>query len=102
MGQTLATVLVYLNDVPYGGTTRFGRLSTPSTPESQEPTPLEVGPTRGQGLLFFPATASGEFDGRLEHEGCEAVAEKWIARIWRHESRVSPPYGLANNYGDEQ
>ncbi|KAJ1472333.1 hypothetical protein T484DRAFT_3439937 [Baffinella frigidus] len=72
-GQTLATLLVYLNDVAEGGATRFNRQG------------LTVNPQRGQGLLFFPATADGEFDERLEHEGEEALAEKWLVRIWRHE-----------------
>jgi hypothetical protein len=59
---------------------------------------LEVCPTKGQGLLFFPASASGTFDGRLEHEGRPAQAEKWVARIWRHAGRVAPPYGLVDAY----
>jgi len=58
----------------------------------------EVSPKKGQGLLFFPATATGEFDERVEHEGCEAMDEKWIVRIWRHADRVSPPFGLPDNY----
>ena len=39
--------VVYLNDVPKGGKTGFGRLG------------LEVDPKKGQGLLFFPADAQG-------------------------------------------
>jgi len=86
-GQTLATLLVYLNEVEKGGKTAFGRLG-----------PLEVDPQKGQGLLFFPASADGEFDERVEHEGCRAEDEKWIARIWRHERRVEPPFGLKDGY----
>ena len=58
-GQTLATLLVYLNDVQEGsgGATRFGRLD------------LDVAPKKGQCLVFFPATADGRFDERVEHEG---------------------------------
>jgi hypothetical protein len=41
---------------------------------------------------------AGEFDERVEHEGCKAEDEKWIARIWRHEKRVPPPYGLPDDY----
>lgn len=70
-----------------GGKTAFGRLG-----------PLTVDPKRGQALLFFPATADGEFDERVEHEGCRAEDEKWIARIWRHADRVPPPYGLVDGY----
>jgi hypothetical protein len=97
MGQTLATLLVYLNDVPEGGATRFGLLKGAGASD-----PLEVSPTKGQGLLFFPASADGKFDGRLEHQGREALDEKWIARIWRHEGRVAPPYGLPSSFGDSQ
>ncbi|KAJ1460643.1 hypothetical protein M885DRAFT_509729 [Pelagophyceae sp. CCMP2097] len=46
-GQTLLTLLVYLNDVDRGGTTRFGKLDPP----------LELVPKRGDACLFFPATA---------------------------------------------
>mmetsp|Transcript_8762 Transcript_8762/g.13083 ORF Transcript_8762/g.13083 Transcript_8762/m.13083 type:complete len:352 (-) Transcript_8762:92-1147(-) len=83
-GQTLATLLLYLNDVENGGNTRFGLLD------------LTVKPKMGDALLFFPADADGLFDDRLEHEGCTAVDTKWIARIWRHIDRVQPPFGLSN------
>ncbi len=82
-GQTLATLLVYLNSVPQGGATRFGKLN------------LMVQPTQGDALLFFPADENGSFDERTEHEGCPAIDEKWIARIWRHEARAAPPFGLS-------
>ena len=86
-GQTLATLLLYLNDVKTdGGATRFGRLN------------LSVAPKKGQCLVFFPATAGGDFDERVEHEGTEATEEKWICRIWRHERAVPPPFGLPNGY----
>jgi len=85
-GQTLVTLLVYLNEVKRGGTTTFGKLD------------LTINPTKGQGLLFFPATKEGEFDERLEHQGDMAEDEKWLVRIWRHEDRVPPPFGLANDY----
>jgi hypothetical protein len=88
-GQTLATLLVYLNDVAKGGRTRFGKLN------------VAVNPRKGDGLLFFPASAAGDFDDRVEHEGEQAVDEKWIARIWRHSARVPPPYGLPGVYGDK-
>jgi hypothetical protein len=40
--------VVYLNEVPNGGRTGFGKLS------------IEVDPKKGQGLLFFPADAEGQ------------------------------------------
>ncbi len=112
-GQTLSTLLVYLNDVGEGGTTRFGKLpAITATTNSdndgddggddvvQRQVPndpnLNIIPRKGDALLFFPADQHGQFDERTEHEGCPAVDEKWIARIWRHESRVPPPFGLSD------
>ena len=99
-GQTLATLLVYLNNVPEGGLTRFGRLLKPSSArhdddDDDDGQALTVQPQRGDALLFFPADAAGNFDERTEHEGCPAVDEKWIARIWRHQGMVPPPFGLS-------
>lgn len=88
-GQTLATLLIYLNDVPSGGETRFTRLG------------LDLAPSAGAACLFFPADANGVFDDRLEHEGrplqadaASSPREKWIARVWVHADPVPPPYGL--------
>ena len=85
-GQTLATLLVYLNDQTdsSGGETVFNRLN------------IKVTPRKGSALLFFPATASGEFDERVEHEGLEVLGpeDKWIVRIWKHENLVKEPFGL--------
>ena len=71
-GQTLATLLVYLNDVDDGGCTRFNKLG------------ITVAPKKGDACLFFPADADGKFDERMEHEGEAPRAEKWIGRIWVH------------------
>lgn len=84
-GQTLATLLVYLNDIQTGGQTRFNRLG-----------PLDVQPKVGDACLFFPADRFGVFDDRLEHEGLpvDGDRDKWIARVWVHENDVRPPCGL--------
>ena len=74
-GQTLATLLVYLNDVDDGGRTRFNKLD------------ITVAPRKG-GRLFFPADASGQFDERLEHEG-EAPRAEVDGRIWVHQKPSS-------------
>ena len=96
-GQTLATLLVYLNDVENGGLTRFGKLPALANSKEGDEVNLTVKPKIGDALLFFPADASGRFDEKTEHEGCPAVDEKWIARIWRHKLRVPPPFGLSQD-----
>jgi D-lyxose ketol-isomerase len=96
-GQTLATLIVYLNDVQTGGTTKFGKL--PATDDKRQvkgESNLNIIPLKGDAVLFFPADQNGIFDERTEHEGCPAVDEKWIARIWRHAERVNPPFGLSD------
>jgi len=97
-GQTLSTLIVYLNDVDNGGTTRFGKLP-PADYKRQVKGErnLEIIPKKGDALLFFPADKDGVFDERTEHEGCPAVDEKWISRIWRHTDRVPPPFGLSTD-----
>uniref|UniRef100_A0A7S4EPA0 Fe2OG dioxygenase domain-containing protein n=1 Tax=Pseudo-nitzschia australis TaxID=44445 RepID=A0A7S4EPA0_9STRA len=104
-GQTLATLLVYLNDVERGGLTRFGMLSSSAAIEhtdedsmnSDGDDKLVIQPKRGDALLFFPADRNGQFDPRTEHEGMPAVDEKWIARIWKHTRRVPAPFGLSES-----
>lgn len=96
-GQTLSTLLVYLNDVKNGGTTRFPKL--PAAEYRQQvkgERQLSIIPRKGDALIFFPADKNGIFDERTEHEGCPAVDSKWIARIWRHTDRVPPPFGLSD------
>ena len=104
-GQTLATLLVYLNDVVGvnnggGGVTRFGRLKGGDDNNDNDDA-LAVRPAKGRALLFFPANAAGDFDERVEHEGTEANEEKWIVRIWVHQRRVEAPYGLPEVYDDD-
>jgi 2OG-Fe(II) oxygenase superfamily len=101
-GQTLATLLVYLNDVEQGGLTRFGKLSAASATvalpiSKNDDDKLVIQPKMGDALLFFPADRMGTFDPRTEHEGMPAIDEKWIARIWRHKQRVPPPFGLSES-----
>ncbi len=97
-GQTLATLLVYLNDVENGGKTRFGKLLVDESGNKADGEKyLTVQPKMGDALLFFPADENGGFDDRLEHEGCMAIDTKWIGRIWRHIDRVPPPFGLSTS-----
>ena len=71
--QRRATVLVYLNDVTNGGSTRFEKLG-----------PLDVAPRKGKALLFFPGTDASQPDARTLHTAVEAVPghEKWISQLW--------------------
>lgn len=100
-GQTLATLLVYLNDVEKGGLTRFGKLYASGAIgddfKNSSDEKLVIQPKLGDALLFFPADYRGQFDPRTEHEGMAAIDEKWIARIWRHKGRVPSPFGLSES-----
>lgn len=75
-GNRLATLIVYLNDVPIesGGATAFKDLN------------LQVQPQIGKALLFFPSYRDGSQDDRALHSGAVTVNTKWIANIWIHES----------------
>ena len=68
--QRLATILVYLNDVPAGGTTAFRYLD------------LVVTPRKGTALVFLPGFRDGRPDNRMLHEARAAIAEKWVAQQW--------------------
>ena len=66
----LVTVFVYLNEVASGGETLFPQLG------------LEVRPEKGAAVVHFPETLGLEQDLRTEHEGAEAVDEKWLLATW--------------------
>ncbi|KAL3152904.1 hypothetical protein ABBQ38_012210 [Trebouxia sp. C0009 RCD-2024] len=68
--QRQATLLVYLNDVPTGGTTHFNRLDVSIQPEC------------GKALLFFPAFADGTPDPRTVHTAQSPDSTKWVTQVW--------------------
>jgi len=68
--QRAATLLLYLNDVAYGGRTQFEHLG------------IAVPPKKGRALLFFPAFADGRPDPRTLHTAMDAQDEKWVSQIW--------------------
>lgn len=69
-GQRTVTVLVYLNDVPRGGSTSFPSLG------------LEVQPVRGTAIVFFPATLDGLLDRSVLHAAQPAVDVKYVSQVW--------------------
>ena len=69
-GQRIGTVLIYLNDVPAGGHTRFNRLG------------FEVKPRKGTAVVFFPGYLDGGLDPNALHEARPAEDRKYVCQIW--------------------
>jgi prolyl 4-hydroxylase len=76
-GQRSITVLIYLNDVPNGGATRFPALN------------LDVRPKRGMALVFFPATIDGMLDKMVLHAALPAIDIKFVSQIWIRQSNYN-------------
>ncbi len=79
-GQRVATVVVYLNDVPAGGETVFPELE------------LAVKPHRGDAVYFEYCNVAGQLDQRCLHAGAPVLrGEKWVATKWlRQSANVMP------------
>ncbi|KAL7570985.1 hypothetical protein ACA910_002609 [Epithemia clementina (nom. ined.)] len=73
-GQRTITVLIYLNDVMRGGSTRFPALN------------MEVQPRRGMALVFFPATVDGMLDKMALHAALPAIDTKYVSQCWIRQS----------------
>jgi prolyl 4-hydroxylase len=56
--------------------------TTTSGSPSQQRQQLEVRPTRGTALVFFPATVDGHLDPRTLHAALPAVDTKFVSQIW--------------------
>lgn len=67
-GQRIATFLMYLNDVPEGGSTIFPELN------------LKVAPKKRDALVFYNCKPNGEVDPLSMHQGEKVYkGPKWIA-----------------------
>ena len=74
-GQRIVTVLIYLNDVPRGGATRFPLLND-----------AQFQPRRGSCLVFFPATLDGTLDPLALHAAMPAIDVKYVSQVWIRQS----------------
>lgn len=74
-GQRMATLVIYLNDVPAGGATAFPKLG------------LRVSPVQGNAVFFAYLGEDGALDERTLHAGLPVEqGEKWIATKWLREA----------------
>ena len=53
-------------------------------------------PQTGGGFLHVNVCAHGGADFVCVR--ARGADEKWLVRIWRHQDRVPPPFGLADGY----
>ena len=79
-GNRVLTVLLYLNDVEYGGWTQFPHLMA------------NIVPTAGFGILFRNTDAQNRQLRESLHAGLPVTnGEKWIASIWIRENPYIMP-----------
>mmetsp|Transcript_47727 Transcript_47727/g.108315 ORF Transcript_47727/g.108315 Transcript_47727/m.108315 type:complete len:187 (-) Transcript_47727:262-822(-) len=101
-GQRVATLLVYLRDLPEGagGATTFRDLGPFGAQASGTAAaePLAIRPTKGTALLFFPSAGglpNCPFDIRALHAGevvsPSAPEAKWIAQLWVRQDKGYRP-----------
>jgi prolyl 4-hydroxylase len=70
-GQRIATMVIYLNDVPLGGGTGFPDIE------------MTVRPRKGSCVYFEYCNQNNQLDNRLLHAGLPVVkGDKWIATKW--------------------
>lgn len=97
-GLRAATVLVYLNDVEWGGETIFPKgVPAEGVPHPSQQSELSecareagvaVKPRKGDALLFYGLDLFGNVDSEALHAGCPVLrGEKWTATKWIHQSK---------------
>jgi prolyl 4-hydroxylase len=70
-GQRIATMVIYLNDCPMGGSTVFPNLG------------FETMPKKGGAVYFAYTAQDGTLDERSLHAGAPVISgDKWIATKW--------------------
>jgi prolyl 4-hydroxylase len=77
-GQRVATLIIYLNDVPAGGATIFPTIG------------FEVKPRRGHAVYFESHDDEGLLDRKTLHGGAPVGGrgDKWIATKWIREGKA--------------
>ncbi len=76
-GQRVATLLIYLNDVPAGGETVFQKIG------------LSVVPKKGSAVYFHYGNSIGQVDRLSVHSSIPVQeGEKWVATKWIREGNI--------------
>lgn len=84
-GQRVATIIMFLTDIPEGGETIFPEVG------------IKIPPRRGNGILFFNMTPDHQLDRLSRHGGAPVkVGEKWVATQWLRERTFTSSYGSVN------
>ncbi|XP_046673041.1 prolyl 4-hydroxylase subunit alpha-1-like isoform X2 [Homalodisca vitripennis] len=74
-GNRLATFMIYMSDVGWGGHTVF--------PDLQ----ISVRPKKGAALFWYNLHHDGTIDYRMRHAACPViVGTKWVLNKWLHEA----------------